>query len=114
MDDVVIVGAGPAGNNTALQLARKGYSVSVISRYDLGNKLCTGIVGQECTDGYPISPELVYRRASSAQLVTPGQESISFATATPQASVVDRVAYVASFARQAQQTPYNTFRSLGG
>ncbi|MFQ6026115.1 MAG: NAD(P)/FAD-dependent oxidoreductase, partial [Dehalococcoidia bacterium] len=39
------MGAGPAGNNAALTLARQGYSVTVIDwRQNLGDKLCTGIV----------------------------------------------------------------------
>ena len=49
MDDVIVVGAGPAGNNTALLLAEQGYKVTVIdSRLEIGNKPCTGIIGQEC------------------------------------------------------------------
>ena len=99
-----MVGAGPGGNNAALGLARRNCSVTVIDwRHNLGDKLCTGIVGRECTSRFPIAPELVYRQAASARLVTPGDDHIAFATPTPQAAVVDRAAYVASFARQAQQ-----------
>ena len=55
MDDVIIVGAGPAGNNTALGLASRGFAVTVIdARQIIGDKLCTGIVGQECTRRFPI------------------------------------------------------------
>ena len=103
MDDVIVVGAGPAGNNAALGLASKGFAVTVIdSRTNIGEKLCTGIVGQECTRRFPIDPALVYREASSINVVAPSTGHVRFEATTPRARIVDRVAYVASFARQAQ------------
>ena len=108
MDDVIVVGAGPAGNNAALGLASKGFAVTVIdSRHNIGEKLCTGIVGQECTRRFPIDPELVYREASSINVVAPSTGHVRFEAATPRARIVDRVAYVASFARQAQAAGAN-------
>ena len=48
LQDVIVVGAGPAGNNAALSLASKGYGVTVMdSREIIGDKLCTGLVGEE-------------------------------------------------------------------
>ncbi|MDA1219454.1 MAG: NAD(P)/FAD-dependent oxidoreductase [Chloroflexi bacterium] len=103
MDDVIVVGAGPAGNNTALGLAKLGHSVTVIDwRQNIGDKPCTGIVGQECLSKFPIDPSLVYRRASSANVVSPEDLSVQLDAKSPQASIVDRVAYVASFADRAQ------------
>ncbi len=103
MDDVVVVGAGPAGNNTALGLAKRGFGVTVIdSRLDIGDKLCTGIVGTECVQRFPIDPSLVYREVRRARFVTPADCIVDFAAKTSQARVVDRAAYVASFAQQAQ------------
>lgn len=103
MDDVIVVGAGPAGNNAALGLAREGYSVTVIdSRQEIGDKLCTGLIGRECASRFPIDPALVYREPQSARLVAPGAGPLFFETARPQACVVDRVAYVASFAQRAR------------
>jgi digeranylgeranylglycerophospholipid reductase len=108
LDDVIVVGAGPAGNNAALGLALKGFAVTVIdSRLNIGEKLCTGIVGQECTRRFPIDPELVYREASSINVVAPSTGDVRFEAATPRARIVDRVAYVASFARQAQAAGAN-------
>ena len=100
----MVGGAGPAGNNTALGLAREGYSVTVIdSRHEIGDKLCTGLIGRECASRFPIDPALVYREPQSARLVAPGAGTIFFETAKPQACVVDRVAYVASFAQRAEE-----------
>ena len=62
LDDVIVVGAGPAGNNAALGLASRRYAVKVIdSRHNIGEKLCTGIVGQECSRRFPIEDGMVYR-----------------------------------------------------
>ncbi len=104
MDDVIVVGAGPAGNNAALSLATRGYAVRVMdARRNIGEKLCTGIVGQECLRRFPIDPSLVYKEASSAEVIAPHGDHIPFEATSPQARVIDRVAYVASFANRAQR-----------
>ena len=103
LDDVIVVGAGPAGNNTAFGLANLGYSVTVIDwRQNIGDKPCTGIVGQECLSKFPIDPSLVYHSASSANVVSPEDLSVQIDARSPQASIIDRVAYVASFADRAK------------
>ena len=103
MDDVIVVDAGPAGNNTALGLANQGYGVTVIDwRQNIGDKLCSGIVGRECIFHFPIDPTLVYRDAGSARVLAPATTSIQFETAVPQAKIIDPVAYVASFAQRAR------------
>ena len=99
-----MVGAGPAGNNTALSLAARGYSVTVIdARENIGDKLCTGLIGEECFRRYPIDPGLVYREISSARVIAPSAEVVRFETARPVARVVNRVGYVASFAHRARE-----------
>ena len=105
---MIVVGAGPAGNNTALGLVSRGYSVTVIdSRYNIGEKLCTGIVGQECTRRFPVDSSLIYREASSAEVIAPSTEHVHLEASTPQGSIIDRVAYVASFAHRAQAAGAN-------
>ncbi len=99
-----MVGAGPAGNNTALSLASRGYGVTVIdARENIGDKLCTGLVGEECFRRYPIDPALVYREISSARVIAPSSEVVRFETPRPVARVVNRVAYVTSFADRARE-----------
>ena len=103
VQDVIVVGAGPAGNNAALGLARMGYGVTVIDwRHDVGDKLCTGIVGQECIRRFPVDPSFIYRETASAQVAPPCGGSVRFEAATLQARIIDRVAYVASFAHRAR------------
>ena len=103
MIDVIVVGAGPAGNNVAYRLAKLGYNVTVVdSRQRIGDKLCSGIVGRECIRQYPLDQSLVYRDVRLAKAVAPGGETVDFARRDIQAHVIDRVAYVASFADRAQ------------
>ena len=97
-----MVGAGPAGNNAALILAKNGFKVRVFdSRTEIGNKLCTGIIGNECANRFPIAESLVYSEPKSARLITPDSDSLEFHVAFPQAKIIDRVSYVHSFAKKA-------------
>ena len=99
-----MVGAGPAGNNAALSLASQGYGVTVVAfRENIGDKLCTGLVGEECFRRYPIDPDHVYREISAANVIAPSNEVVRFETPYPVARVVNRVAYVASFADRARE-----------
>ena len=104
MNDVLVVGAGPAGNNVAYRLASLGYSVTVVDwRERIGDKLCTGIVGRECVRRFPMDECLVFRDARLARVIAPGGRIVDFARRDHQAQVVDRVAYVASFADMARR-----------
>ncbi len=102
MYDVIIVGAGPAGNVAALRLSSKGYRVAVLDwRYDIGDKLCTGIVGTECSEAFPIPSELIYRQANSATFISPYGKEYDVGSNGDQALVVDRVAYINDIAETA-------------
>ena len=81
-----------------------GYGVAVVDwRTRIGDKLCTGIVGRECIQRFPLDRSIVFRDASSARAVAPGGETVDITRQDVQAHVVDRVAYVSSFAERAQQ-----------
>ena len=104
MQDVIVVGAGPAGNNAAFSLASQGYGVTVIDfRENIGDKLCTGLVGEECFRRYPIDSALVHREINAASVIAPSGEVVRFETPRPAARVVNRVAYVSSFADRARE-----------
>ena len=103
--DVTVVGAGPAGNIAAHRLSSLGFRVLVLDwRKDIGDKLCTGIVGRECLEKYPPESAHIIRAASSATVVAPSGKSYKLAKDQPQAYVIDRVAFVASLADKAERS----------
>jgi len=103
LHDVIIAGAGPAGNMAAQRIAQSGYDVVVLDRRNnLGDKLCTGIIGRECIERYPPEQKDVVHEARSATLITPSGKRHHVANGDPQAFVINRVAFVASIANKAQ------------
>ena len=102
--DAIVAGAGPAGNIAALRLAQAGHRVLVVDwRQNLGDKLCTGIIGRECVERFPPDESHIYASARSATVVSPSGKAHRVENGKPQAYIVDRVAYVTSFASKAQE-----------
>lgn len=104
MEDVIIVGAGPAGNGTALDLAKAGHKVTVLDcKENPGDKACTGIVSVECLREFPAASPVVLRSANSATVVSPAGRRLHLERERPQAYIIDRESYVAGMAHQAQE-----------
>lgn len=104
MTDVLVVGAGPAGNQVARSLRQQGREVTVLDyRERLGDKLCTGIVSSECLNEYRVSPELIYRPAQSARIFSPNGSEFRVDRDEPHAYLIDRAAFVAGIADEAAQ-----------
>ena len=88
----------------ALELAKRGTSVAVLDwRTNIGDKLCTGIIGRECAELVPPAPEHIHGEARSATVVSPEGRRYHIERSATQAYVVDRAAYVRSVAESAQQ-----------
>jgi geranylgeranyl reductase family protein len=101
--DFLVLGGGPAGNQSALQLANAGFSVRVVDyRQTLGDKLCSGIVGTECVERYKIPNSLVRSRHSNATFHLGHGKSFNLELKNDGACVIDRVGYVQFLARQAE------------
>ena len=104
MYDAIIVGAGPAGNIAALELARRGISVAVIDwRMNIGDKLCTGIIGRECAELWQPAPEHIHREAQAATIVSPRGIRYRIERKQTHAYIVNRAAYINSVAESAMQ-----------
>ena len=104
MYDVIVIGAGPCGNMAALELAERGIRVAVLERRaNIGDKLCTGIIGRECAELFPPAPEHIHGEARSATIVSPGGRRYRIARKETHAYIVNRAAYVNSVAERAQQ-----------
>ena len=102
--DVVVIGAGPAGNFAAITMARKGLEVAVFdSREKIGNKLCTGIVGEDCLSLFAPDSEVVHRKISSLKIHSPRGNSYSIKEDAFSAWVLDRRSYINNMSIQAEQ-----------
>ena len=72
MEDVIVIGGGPAGNMAAIGLAELGHRVVVIdSRHCLGDKLCTGIIGKDCFDRFPPDEDDILGKTKKVFLKSP-------------------------------------------
>ena len=88
----------------ALELAKRGAAVAVLDwRTNIGNKLCTGIIGRECAKLFPPSTEDIYSEARSATIVSPRGNRYHIERPTTQAYIVNRASYVNSVADSARQ-----------
>ena len=102
MYDVIVIGAGPAGNIAACKLSQMQHKVVVVDLLERpGEKLCTGIVGRECVERYPPNEADIYREAQSSTVIAPSGKSHRIVKDEPQAYIIDRVAFVESLARRA-------------
>jgi digeranylgeranylglycerophospholipid reductase len=102
--DVAVVGGGPAGSQTAYQLAGLGYRVVVLEKSgQIGGKACcTGIISQECVTIFSVPNEVVLRRVNSARIVAPSSECLRLFRPETQACIVDRPALDRWLANKAQ------------
>jgi len=103
--DALIVGAGPAGSYIAGELASQGHKVLVFEQQKKIGKAtcCTGIVGKENFDAFPIGKEAILREARSAWFFTPSGESFRLEKETTQAYIIDRPTFDTAMARGAQE-----------
>lgn len=104
MEDVLVIGAGPAGSRTAAMLAKQGHRVTVLEEHSQAGSCicCTGIVGRECF--LHLGPDSsVLREAKSASFVSPNGRLIRLEKGTPQAYILDRSKLDKSLAKRAQE-----------
>jgi len=102
--DVIVVGAGPIGSYLAYKLADMGYEVLVLERGErLGEKVCcTGIIGQECVNTFPIDESVILRRVNSATLFPPSGKPLRVWREGNQACIINRPALDLAMASKAQ------------
>lgn len=102
--DVIVVGAGPVGNFIAYRLAKLGYKVLVIEKQSrIGEAVCcTGIVGKECYDRFPVARDAILYEVHSARLFSPSGRALELRKDTAQAYVVNRARFDDALAQIAQ------------
>jgi digeranylgeranylglycerophospholipid reductase len=103
--DVLIVGGGPVGSQTAFQLAGMGYTTAVIEeKTDHAEPVCcTGIISEECFRAFEITPKVVFRHVNSASVYSPSGKRLRLARPASQAVVIDRPAFNAFMTERARK-----------
>lgn len=103
MLDVIVIGGGPCGSQTAYRLSAAGYRVVVLERKAWINaKPCTGIISQECVSKYSIPDDVIYRKVNSARILAPTGDCIRVHRPEAQACIINRQAFDILLAERAQ------------
>ena len=105
MYDIVIVGAGPAGLNTAYRLARSGFKVAVFEEHPApGSPVhCTGVLAAEAFEEFDIPRTAFLNELTTVQFFGPSGTCIEYSTPQTEAIVIDRRAFDASLSERAQR-----------
>ena len=93
--DVLIVGCGPAGAQAAKRISEYGYSVGILDyRLNVGDKLCTGIVGSEMLEHYPDVKNFIFTEARNANIYSGNNYLLEIEKDSTQALIIDREKYI--------------------
>jgi geranylgeranyl reductase len=96
-DDVIVVGAGPAGTQAALELARAGARVRLIDRHDApGGKACGGGLTRGAWGPAALEPEALpyFGEAHGRLAVRTSVGRVSLSDGAPLLITVDRRAWI--------------------
>lgn len=101
--DAAIIGAGPAGNYMAWQLAHKGYRIIVLEEHEvIGEPVnCTGIIGAECFKRFSLGLNSVLGASNSARFYSPAGHEVLLQKEENQAYIVDRAVFDRELAMKA-------------
>jgi len=103
--DLVVAGAGVAGSYIAYRMASLGHKVAVFEEHEkIGEPAqCTGIIGAECYERFPLFDGTVLSTASSAKLFSPSGKEIRLRRDSVQAYIVDSAAFDQRLAEKARR-----------
>lgn len=103
MHDVIIVGAGPAGNLAARTLAENKYEVIVLEEHGTPGlpMHCTGLITEETIRMSRVRPD-IYSTIYGAEVRFPNGKSVEIRSDKPKGMMVDRVDLEVKMAEAAQ------------
>src|SRR2546425_2708853 len=95
MNDVVVVGAGPAGLYTTLRAAEAGLNVLLLEEHEeLGVPThCSGIVSGETNRLYKVPDDVVLSRPSACVVISPGGRVAELEDPGEEIAVLDRAGF---------------------
>lgn len=94
MRDVLIIGGGPGGLETARLLAGDGFDVALYEEHPTsGDPVhCTGVLAVEAFDQLGLSRDVILNSLSTARFFAPSGATVEHTTPDTEAVVVDRLA----------------------
>ena len=103
MNDVIVVGGGPAGLYAGLLLAQAGFSVVLFEEHRLPGQPvhCTGVLAREAFEEFGVSTASILNELSTVKFYAPSGGKIEYSTPSVEAVVIDRVGFDQSLARRA-------------
>lgn len=92
MNDVIIVGAGPAGLHLAYRLATAGLAAVVVDAQNhVGeHAVCAGVIGEEAFERFALPTRSVVTKIHAIRAISPGGQILEHRSALPLARVVNK------------------------
>ena len=95
MQDVVIVGAGPAGLRAGARLAASGFQTTLVEEHtSVGEPVhCTGVLAADAFTEFHLPRRSILNELTTAQFWSPAGRQVTYAAGSVEAVVVDRRAF---------------------
>jgi digeranylgeranylglycerophospholipid reductase len=103
MNDVIVVGGGPAGLHASRKIAEAGFSVALFEEHSgVGEPVhCTGVLAREAFEEFDLSPSSILNHLTTVRFFPPSGDDVEYSTPEVEAVVVDRVRFDRALADKA-------------